>query len=138
MELIWPGALDGDEEFAECIKQPEFADASFSVWLFRVEGDESLIKAGCGAILAGTTDGLPEDEVVWVSPAELAKAAATLKHLVEREDKSIAEAVWEYEDCYERGTPEKRALLDDLEVVRQKALWAQALGKSRVTFNLQA
>jgi hypothetical protein len=29
------------------------------------------------------------------------------------------------------------ALLEDLEVVRQKAIWAQGLGKTKVTFELE-
>jgi hypothetical protein len=136
--LVWPEVEDNHQELLLCMKQPDFKDDNWGVWRFRVDGDESLVRAGCKALLAYTSDGLPADQVEWVSPSELLGAVAALEKAIAQNDGSIADALWEYEDCGGRGKPEMEALLEDLEVIRQKAIWAEGLGKTRLTFALQA
>jgi hypothetical protein len=136
--LIWPEVENDHQELLLCMTQPDFPDNNWPVWRFRVDGDESLLRGGCGALLAYSADGLPKEDVQWVSPAELLAAVDALKRLIEQKDQSIADALWDYEDFGRRGVSETDALLQDLEVIRAKAHWAQALGKTRLTFNLVA
>jgi hypothetical protein len=135
--LIWPEVVDDHEALLQCMTQPDFIDDSWAEWRFRVDGDASLLAAGCGALLSYTADGLPPEAIEWVSPEALLKAADRLMQLVEQDEPTLADAISEYEDCYGRGRPPEVALLEDLEVVRQKAIWAQGLGKTKVTFELE-
>jgi hypothetical protein len=134
--LIWPSLLEDGAELSLCLSQPEFRDENWAVWRFRMEGDEAISRAGARALLAYTADGVPPDQIEWVTPDELLDAAERLMQQITVDDPDLADTLWEYEDFSARGASPKQALLDDLEVVRQKAIWAKSLGKEKVCFEL--
>src|SRR5437867_11206384 len=93
----WPGITDEQRDsltgfdndcqawgnwMAECYNQPDVLDA--------------LRRLGVGALLSHITDGVEEDEVDWVSPDELMKAADHLRELVLAQDPRVKRMVETY------------------------------------------
>ena len=144
VHLVWPEViLSGydDPEYSQLIDaraEPDFQDNNCANWLSmleEVEYQETLRAAGCEALLAYTTEGLPYEQIKWVSPADMTRAADRLIELIQQGDESIKALVAEYEDYAGRSKPLVDQLVDDLNVVKRKAQWAEALGKTQIAFD---
>src|SRR5262245_38101170 len=57
---------------------------------------DTMNRLGVGALLSHITDGMEEDEVDWVSPDELMKAAEKLRELVLAQDPRVRHIVETY------------------------------------------
>jgi len=143
--LVWPEVISSgydDPEYSELIlkgAQPEFPDPNWADWrMFMEDYEDTLRGLGCGALLAYTTEGLPWEQIEWVSPAEMAAAADRLADLIANNAPEVVPVVEEYQDLFRQdGTPRALQLIEDLRVVKAKAEFLQRLGKTRVAFDLQ-
>jgi hypothetical protein len=96
----------------------------------------ALEKLNAKAVLTTTTDGMPAEEVDWVTPGQLANAAKTLRDAVKSgspETKTIL-------DCYTMGAndidPISDELIQDLSDIEAISDWAQAEGAERMTLEV--
>src|SRR5262245_66284040 len=103
--LVWPEVILSsydDPEYKGLIRaqaEPKFDDTNWANWrlmLEEVEYEEALRAAGCEALLAYTTEGLPYQDIKWVSPADMINAADRLIQLIQQADGRINAAVAEY------------------------------------------
>jgi hypothetical protein len=143
--LAWPEViLSGydDPEYNQPINaqaEPQFDDTNWANWrslLDEPEYEEAIRATGCDALLAYTTEGLPYQDIRWVSPAEMIGAANRLIGLIRQADERIKPVVAEYEDHVGRNKPVADQPIDDLSVVKRKARWAETLVKPQIAFDL--
>jgi hypothetical protein len=143
--LIWPEVIASgysDPEYSALIAArglPEFRDPNWADWRMFMEDYEDVLRGlGCGALLSYTTEGLPWEQIEWVSPAAMVAAADHLADLVANNAPEVAPIVEEYQDLYRRdGKPHAVQLVEDLREVKAQAQFLQGLGKTRVAFDLQ-
>jgi hypothetical protein len=132
--VYWPGITEEQIE-----SQPGFYNdcKAWGDWMAEHEELHEVLEAvrrlGSEAILTYTTDGMDDEEVDWVSPAQLRDAARRLREAVRTgrpETKIILES-------YERNANGVNPLADefmrDLEDIEALAIWAQKEDASRMT-----
>jgi hypothetical protein len=135
--LVWPEVGCSEDEI---IKQPDFPDDNWATWRARFEGHESMQRLrdlGCGSIFALTADGMPPEEESWTSPEELLAAVERLEAILRADPVLAAAILEEYEDYVERGVPLLEQFINDLAILGAKARYAVALGRERVTIDLE-
>jgi hypothetical protein len=143
--LVWPEAIangHSDPEYNRLLHGqaiPNFQDANWADWRMFMEDYEDVLRGlGCGALLAYTTDGLPDEKIEWVSPEAMSAAADRLADLIRQQEPAVEELVAQYQDWSNRGDkPIAEQLVDDLAAVKRWAHWAQSLGKTQVAFELE-
>ena len=97
------------------------------------EALDAIRKLNAAAILTYTTDGVDDEDVEWVTPAELKEAARNLREAIQsrRPETNIILRV------YERNTngldPVAEELIQDLKDIEAIADWAEAEGAERIT-----
>jgi hypothetical protein len=94
-----------------------------------------LRKLGVGALLTFKTQGLPDSDIDWVSPLELADAAEKLeRHVLERHPATSRILKLYRKNCADSGRAVEE-FAQDLRDVRDLALWARAQRADRLTLD---
>jgi hypothetical protein len=136
--LIWPERLDGSDD--EDLEPPEFNSAGdWAQWIMAILGGDADVdfdELGCAPLAAIYTDGLGDDEVVWVSPSELTAAAGKLAGLIRAGGPDVESLLAAYVDYGDTGERADQLVLGELEVVRRMAQWAEQHAKNRLAFEI--
>jgi hypothetical protein len=93
-------------------------------------------KARAGALLSFKTEGIEDDDVAWVTPAELEKAALTLRKLVVKDDPSVRRLRKIYAENANEVHPVAKELAQDLADIAEFARWGRANGARKMTFDI--
>jgi len=135
--VYWPGITEDQIE-----SQPGFYNdcKAWGDWMAEREELPEVLEAvqrlGSEAILTYTTDGVDDEEVDWVSPAQLRDAARRLREAVRTgrpETKIILES---YERNANGVDPLADEFMRDLEDIEALAIWAQQEGAGRMTLEV--
>ena len=133
----WPGIteeqLDG---------QPGFRndDRGWGNWMAERDGEpevrQAVVDLGAAAILTEMTDGWDDDDVAWVTPQELRKAAQRLRHAVEQDHPGTRRLLAVYARHAHPGEPVAQQFLTDLADVEALSRWAEFHGTDRMTLQV--
>jgi hypothetical protein len=133
----WPGITE-----EQISSQPGFYndDKAWADWLIVREKEPEVIaairKLDADAIRTSTTNGLREDLIDWVTPAQLRDAALRLKDAVRSgrpETKIILES---YEDAANDIDPIPEEFIRDLDDIATIATWAEEQGATKMTLDI--
>jgi hypothetical protein len=135
--VYWP---DITEEQID--SQPDFYNDSkaWGDWMAERESEpavtDALRKLNAEAILTQTTDGVRDEDVMWVTPAQLRDAATRLREAVRggsTETRIILETY-----ARNAGSEEEVAedFVRDLEDIIEMAGWAEKEGASKITLEV--
>jgi hypothetical protein len=97
---------------------------------------EAIRKLNAAALLTHTTEGMTDEEVMWVSPSELRNAAKNLREAIQAgqpETKIILEI---YERNANEVDPIADELIQDLNDIEAIANWAEAEGATQITLEV--
>ena len=97
---------------------------------------DAMKQLGVGALLSHITDGVPEDEVDWVSPDELMKAAERLQELVLAHDPRVKRIVETYALSANGINPVNEEFAQDLADVRLIARFSKDMGVPKMTLEV--
>jgi hypothetical protein len=97
------------------------------------EVHEAMRRADVLALSTMTTDGVSDEEVYWVSPADLRKAAARLCSLIDAGDPDAAAIMESYEITANYGEDLAEHFKRDLRTAEALAAWAEAEGARKMT-----
>src|SRR5438552_17395595 len=97
---------------------------------------DALKRLGVGALLSHITDGVEEDEVDWVSPDELMKAADHLRELVLAQDPRVKRIVETYGLSANGMNPVHEEFAQDLADVRLIAKFSKEMGVPKMTLEV--
>jgi hypothetical protein len=122
--------------------QPGFFNdcKAFGSWMAERESDPAIRPAlerlGATAIATFRTEGVEDDEVEWVSPDELARAAARLREAVLGKHPDTARILATYAVGANEVDPVDVELAQDLADIAAMCEWARAEGATRVTLDV--
>lgn len=97
---------------------------------------EAIKKLNAAALLTHTTDGMSDNEVMWVSPNELRNAAKNLREAIQAnrpETKIILEV---YERNANDVDPIADELIQDLDDIEEIANYAESEGAEKMTLEV--
>lgn len=134
----WPGITD--EERDSLTGFDNDCDA-WGTWMAERYNHPDVLDAmkrlGVRALLSHITDGVSEDEVDWVSPDELMKAADLLRELVLAQVPSVNRIVETYGLCNPPGiNPIHEEFAQDLADVRIIAKLCKDMGVPKMTLEV--
>jgi hypothetical protein len=136
--LIWPECIDGSDEGDS--EPPEFnSSGDWADWLMAItagDADVDFDELGCAPLAAIYTDGVDDDEAVWVSPSELKAAADKLTSLIRAGRPDVRTLLGIYVDSGDTGEPVDQLVIAELEIVRRMADWAEEHAKTRLAFEI--
>jgi len=133
----WPGITEEQIE-----SQPGFYNdcKAWGDWMAERESvsevREAIGKLDAEAILTYKTDGVDDEDVSWVSPAQLRDAAIRLREAVLAKEPATKIVL----DTYERNAngidPVAEELIQDLADIEAIAQWAEEEGATRMTLEV--
>ena len=130
----WPGITEEQYD-----SQPGFwhDDRAWGNWMAERENEPEVLQAiidlGAGAILTVKSDGWEDDDVTWVTPQELLRAAQTLRHAVEHRHPAVGRILAVYARTANGVDPLVDEFLTDLADIEAIARWAEGEGTNRLT-----
>ncbi len=137
VSVYWPGITNEQTD-----AQPGFwnDDKAWGNWMAEREHHDDVKQAmrdlGVAELLTFTTEGVADDEVDWVSPAGLERAAMRLRELVLAEDPRVQRIVQTYALSANDCDPIHEELARDLEDIAKIAGFASEQGASQVTLEV--
>jgi hypothetical protein len=133
----WPGIT---EEQRDSLTGFDNDCGAWANWMAERENHPDVLKTmrrlGVSALLSNLTDGMEEDEVDWVSPDDLMRAAERLRELVLAQDPRVERIVETYGLSANGGDPVQEEFAQDLADVRLIARFAQEMGVSKMTLEV--
>ena len=133
----WPGITEEQIE-----SQPGFFNdcKAWGDWMAEREKHRAVLKAmkklDVAPLLSFKTDGVEDEEVPWVSPDDLAKAAHRLRDLVLAGDPKTGRILETYAISANRVDPVDQEFAQDLADIAEIARFAQAQGVARMTLEV--
>jgi len=97
---------------------------------------EAIEKLNAEAILTHTTYGMDDEDVSWVSPAQLREAAIRLREAVRAREPETRIILETYERNANGIDPVAEELIQDLMDVEAIAQWAEEEGATRMTLEV--
>ncbi len=135
--LMWPGITDEQID-----RQPGFFNdcKAFGAWMAEREGDATIRTAlerlGAAAIATFRTEGVEDEQVEWVTPDELARAATRLREAVLAKHPETARIIATYALGANEVDPVDVELARDLADIDAMCEWARGEGATRVTLDV--
>ena len=135
--VYWPGITAAQRD-----AQPGFAndDKAWGDWMAEREGDPAVLRAvadlGAAALLTVKTDGWDDDDVAWVTPEELGRAALTLRRAIEGRHPAAGRILASYARHASGVASPLDEFLTDLDDIAALAAWAGREGASRMTLEV--
>jgi hypothetical protein len=133
----WPGITDEERESLTGFRNDCKA---WGKWMARRYGHPAALKAikqlGLSALMSHITYGVSEDEVDWVSPDDLMKAAECLRELVLAQDPRVKRIVESYALSANQIYPVHEEFAQDLADVQSIAKLAQGMGVQKMTLEV--
>ena len=133
----WPGITEEQIE-----SQPGFYNDcnAWGNWMAEREAEpkarEAVTALGASALLTHTTYGMKDEQVRWVTPAELRDAAARLREAIEAGLPGTEVILATYERGANGVDPLVEEFIRDLEDVRAIAEWAGSEGAEKMTLEV--
>ena len=133
----WPGITEEQIE-----SQPGFNNdcKAWGDWMAEREATpavrEAIEKLNAEAILTHTTYGMDDEDVSWVSPAQLREAAIRLREAVRAREPETRIILETYERNANGIDPVAEELIQDLMDVEAIAQWAEEEGATRMTLEV--
>ena len=97
---------------------------------------DAMKRLGLAALLSHVTDGVSEDEVDWVSPDDLMKAAEHLRQFVLAQDPRVKRIVETYALSANGINPVHEEFAQDLADVRLIAKFSKEMGVTKMTLEV--
>ena len=133
----WPELTD---EQAHSMPGFRNDDRAWGNWMAEREDNAPVLDAvkrlKAEAILTVKTDGWEDDDVNWVTPDELREAAERLRVAVQTASPEAATVLCSYRQNANLADPVEDEFIRDLEDIIGLAEWAQSLGASRMTLEV--
>jgi hypothetical protein len=95
-----------------------------------------LERAGVLPLATMTTEGVDDDDVYWVSPADLRAAAVRLCRLIDTGDPGAVTIMESYGESANYGEDLAEHFQRDLRTVETLATWAEGQGADRLTLSV--
>jgi hypothetical protein len=115
-------------------------DRAWGNWMAERDEDPDVLEAvrrlHAEAIMTLKTDGWDDDDVTWVTPAELRTAALRLRSAVEAESPEAAVILKSYEVNANRIDPIAQEFIRDLDDIVAMTKWAEEAGATRMTLEV--
>jgi hypothetical protein len=133
----WPGITAEQRE-----AQPGFYndDKAWGDFMAEREDEPEALDAirqlSAGALLTYTTDGVDDEDVEWVTPAELRDAARKLREAIESKSTKTNIILKVYQRNANGIDPVADELIQDLKDIEALAGWAEAEGAKRMTLDV--
>ena len=137
INAYWSGITDEQLE-----SQPGFDndDKAWGDFMAERENEpevlEAIRKLNAAALLTHTTDGMTDEEVMWVSPSELRNAAKNLREAIEARQPETKIILEIYERNANEVDPIADELIQDLNDIEAIANWAEAEGATQMTLEV--
>jgi hypothetical protein len=133
----WPGITEEQID-----SQPDFYNDNkpFGDWMANREEDpavfDAIRKLNAEAILSYKTDGWDDDDVSWVSPAQLRDAATKLREAVQAGLPETQIILKTYERSANRVEPIAEEFIRDLDDIINITNWAEGEGATEMTLEV--
>jgi hypothetical protein len=131
----WPGITEEQEEAQWAEFNNDYQD--WANWmaegLQQPEVIAAMERTGVLPLATMTTEGVSDDKVFWVSPADLRKAAARLVRLIDQGDPDAAVIMESYGVTAEYGEELAEHFQRDLHTVEALAAWAEEQDARKIT-----
>ena len=133
----WPGITE--EQTDSC---PDFYNdhKAFGNWMANREDNPAVLNAirrlSAEAILSFKTDGWDDDDVTWVSPAQLRDAANNIREAVQAGLPEAQVILENYELGANRVDPIADEFIHDLDDVINITNWAEGEGATKMTLEV--
>jgi ABC-type Zn uptake system ZnuABC Zn-binding protein ZnuA len=137
INAYWSGITEEQLE-----SQPGFFndDKAWGDFMAEREGEPKVLEAirtlNATALLSHTTEGMTDEEVLWVSPSELRNAAKNLREAI-RAKRPETEIILEtYERNANEVDPIANEIIQDLNDIEAIANWAESEGATQMTLEV--
>ena len=133
----WPGITEEQID-----SSPDFYNdhKAFGNWMANREEDPAVLAAirrlSADAILSLKTDGWDDDDVTWVSPAQLRDAATKLREAVQAGVPEAQIILKNYELSTNALGPIAEEFIQDLDDVINITSWAESEGATKMTLEV--
>jgi hypothetical protein len=133
----WPGISEEQIE-----SQPGFFNDcnAWGDWMAEREREPNVLNAvkrlKAGAILTHTTEGLSDEQVLWVTPKELREAAARLREAIQEQRHDTEIILGSYERNANGIDPIPEEFIRDLDDIEGIATWAEEEGARCMTLQV--
>ncbi|MDQ3750253.1 MAG: hypothetical protein M3367_14760 [Acidobacteriota bacterium] len=137
INAYWSGITEEQLE-----SQPGFYndDKAWGDFMAEREGEpevlEAIRKLNAAALLSHTTEGMTDEEVMWVSPSELRNAAKNLREAIQAKRPETEIILETYERNANEVDPIADELIQDLNDIEAIANWAEAEGATQMTLEV--
>lgn len=137
VNVYWPEITEEQID-----SQPDFYNDSkaWGDWMAEREAEpavtDALRKLNAEAILTHTTDGVRDEDVMWVSPAQLRDAAARLGEAVRGGAPEIQIILETYARNARGAKDAAEYFMRDLEDIIEMTEWAEKEGASKMTLEV--
>ena len=137
VNAYWPGITE-----AQRASQPGFFNdcKAWGDWMAEREDHEDVLAAvrelAGEAILTYTSDGIDDEDVDWVTPAEMEESARKLRESVLQEDPRTERIVATYALAANDVDPVRAELARDLEDIAAIARFCAEAGVTRMTLEV--
>jgi hypothetical protein len=137
VSAYWPGIKDNERGMHGGFYND---DKAFGNWMAERESHPDVLaimkRLGVAALLSYMTDGMEEDDVDWVSPDELIKAAQTLRELVLAQDPRVKRILETYALSANGVRPVHEEFAQDLADVQTIAKSCKDIGVTKMTLDV--
>ena len=137
INAFWSGITEEQLE-----SQPGFDndDKAWGDFMAEREGEpevlEAIRKLNAAALLSHTTEGMTDEEVMWVSPSELRNATKNLREAIQAKRPETEIILEIYERNANEIDPIANELIQDLNDIEAIANWAEAEGAKQMTLEV--
>lgn len=137
INAYWSGITEEQLE-----SQPGFYndDKAWGDFMAEREGEPEVLEAirilNAAALLSHTTEGMTDEEVMWVSPSELRNAAKNLREAIQAKRPETKIILETYERNANEVDPIADELIQDLNDIEAIANWAEAEGTKQMTLEV--
>ena len=137
INAYWSGITEEQLE-----SQPGFYndDKAWGDFMAEREGEpevlEAIRKLNAAALLSHTTEGMTDEEVMWVSPSELRNAAKNLHEAIQAKRPETEIILETYERNANDVDPTADELIQDLNDIEAIANWAESEGATQMTLEV--
>lgn len=133
----WPGITEEQLE-----SQPGFYndDKAWGDFMAERESEPEVIEAfnklNAAALLTHTTEGMEDEDIKWVTPAELRNAAKTLREAIQSKRPETEVILQVYQRNANDIDPLADEFIQDLNDIEAIADWAEAEGANKMTLDV--
>ena len=135
--VYWPGITEEQLDSQPGFWQDDRAWANFMAELDSATATVQAIRMlKADEILTYKTDGLEDEDVVWVTPVALRRAAERLREAIEKELSGSELILKTYEIGANKVESLREEFIRDIDDIIEMTKWAEGEGTSRMTLDV--